>query len=78
MVTDSENGSAQTLSGAVRPAGTWDSKQSLEEFAYRQNVVNYARRLRVAPDPASRHLLITLLKEEAARARAAGWMPMLG
>ena len=50
--------------------------QSREEFLYRQNVTNFTRLLRDAPDEAQRTRLLRLLAEEAAKARAAGWMPL--
>jgi len=51
--------------------------QSREEFLYRQNVANYLRLLREAPDEARRTMLLALLAEEAAKAKASGWMPGL-
>ena len=51
---------------------------STQEFVYRRNVVNYMRQLRDAGDDDRRKLLLTLLAEEAAKARLAGWMPLIG
>ncbi len=52
---------------------------STEEFLHIQNVTKYTRLLRDAPDEeVSRKMLMDLLAEEAAKARAADWMPMLG
>ena len=52
--------------------------QSREEFLYRQNVKNFTRLLRDAPDEAQREMLLRLLSEEAAKAKAAGWLPLFG
>lgn len=52
--------------------------QSREEFLYRQNVTNFTRLLRGAPDEARRMMLLRLLAEEAAKAKAAGWSPLFG
>jgi hypothetical protein len=50
--------------------------QSREEFLYRQNVTNFTRLLRDAPDEAMRTTLLRLLAEEAAKAKEAGWAPL--
>ena len=53
-------------------------EQTLEEFVHCQNVNRYVRQLRVAPDPSSRGVLMSLLAEERVHARSNGWNPLLG
>lgn len=48
------------------------------EFIHRQNVANYTRMLRDAPTAARRKILLALLDEEAALAKANGWFPLIG
>ena len=49
-----------------------------QEFIYRRNVLNYITQLRDAPSEERRRMLLSLLAEEAVKARRAGWMPYLG
>jgi len=50
---------------------------SRAEFLRHRNVANYTRMLRDAPDAARRKVLLSLLGEESATARANGWLPLL-
>lgn len=49
-----------------------------QEFIYRRNVLNYMTQLRDAPSAERRRMLLSLLAEEAVKARKAGWMPYIG
>ena len=47
---------------------------SMDEFIHRRNVANYQRLLRSLPDAPRRKVLMCLLEEERAIARANGWL----
>ena len=49
-------------------------ERSMDEYIHRMNVDKYTRLLGTASDDARRALLMKLLAEEAARAKAAGWL----
>lgn len=51
-------------------------EMSTQEFVYRRNVLNYLKQLRETLDEDRRRMLMSLLAEEAARAKRAGWMPV--
>ena len=50
-------------------------EKSRARFIHDQNVANYTRLLGEATDTVRRQLLVTLLREELAAARAHGWGP---
>ena len=76
---ESASGAFGLSAHAYRPwAEATAMQQSTEEFVHRQNVVNYIRLLRAAPNLSSRNLLMELLAQEATKARAEGWTPILG
>jgi hypothetical protein len=52
--------------------------QSAHEYAHHRNVLDYRRRLREGPDEVRRKLLMGLLDEEVAKAKAAGWLTAPG
>ncbi len=52
--------------------------KSHSEYLHRQNVANYTRMLRDAPDGQRRKILMTLLAEESAAAKVNGWLPLQG
>lgn len=53
-----------------------DMNKALDEFVHHQNVANYTRQLRIAPDAGRRSMLMSLLAEERSRARSNGWNPL--
>ena len=48
-----------------------------DEFIHRSNVANFTRLLRAAPEGPHRKVLMSLLVEEGASARANGWPPTI-
>jgi hypothetical protein len=52
--------------------------ESTSQYLHRLNVIHLTRKLKLASDEIQRKTLLALLAEEEAKARAAGWPPMLG
>lgn len=50
--------------------------RSRDEYLHRRNVANYTRQLGESPEARRRAVLVTLLAEESAQARAKGWRPI--
>jgi hypothetical protein len=48
----------------------------MDEYIHHCNVANYARLLRGSPDGPRRRVLLGLLAEEGASARANGWLQL--
>jgi hypothetical protein len=51
-------------------------ERSMDEFLHHANVEKYKHLLRETRDARQRAMLTSLLIEEAARAKAAGWLPL--
>jgi hypothetical protein len=52
-------------------------QKAINEFLHHRNVANYQRLLRDARDPERRRMLLSLLDEEWAAAKANGWLSLL-
>jgi hypothetical protein len=51
-------------------------QKAMNEFLHHRNVANYTRMLRDARDPERRKMLMSLLDEELAAAKANGWLSL--
>jgi hypothetical protein len=51
-------------------------QKATNEFLHHRNVANYRRLLRDARDPERRRMLLSLLDEESAAAKANGWLSL--